>query len=112
MSRVAIGGEATHQAETGLYNVQMRLLHTADWHLGDRLGRIDRTAEIQRSVERVAQLCTDENVDVLIVAGDIFSEVVRPDGLRDAVRHLRDTFAPYLQRGGTILAITGRGKSQ
>jgi exonuclease SbcD len=32
----------------------MRILHTADWHLGDRLGRIDRTDDLRRAVERVA----------------------------------------------------------
>lgn len=85
----------------------MRLLHTADWHLGDRLGRIDRTADIRRAVERVADLCRSESIDVLIVAGDIFSELPRSDGLRDAVHHLRDTFAPFLSSGGTILAVTG-----
>lgn len=85
----------------------MRLLHTADWHLGDRLGRIDRTGDIRKAVERVAGLCRDESIDVLIVAGDIFSELPRSDGLRDAVHHLRDTFAPFLSGGGTILAITG-----
>jgi exonuclease SbcD len=85
----------------------MRLLHTADWHLGDRLGRIDRTADIRRGVERVAKYCLDENVDVLIVAGDIFSEAARPDGLRDAVEHLRKTFGSFLRDGGTILAVTG-----
>jgi hypothetical protein len=34
--------------------VGMRLLHIADWHLGDRLGRIDRTPDLRRAVERVA----------------------------------------------------------
>src|SRR4051794_32729356 len=63
----------------------MKLLHTADWHLGDRLGRIDRTDDLRRSVERVAGYCESERVDVLLVAGDLFSELARPDGLRDAV---------------------------
>jgi exonuclease SbcD len=85
----------------------MRLLHTADWHLGDRLGRIDRTGDIQRGVERVARYCRDEQVDVLLIAGDLFSEAARADGLRGAIEHLRDTFEPFLQSGGTILAVTG-----
>jgi exonuclease SbcD len=85
----------------------MRMLHTADWHLGDRLGRIDRTVDLRRGVERIANYCHTEQVDVLIVAGDIFSEAARPDGLRDAIEHLRDTFAPFLLSGGTILAVTG-----
>src|SRR5947209_4605151 len=85
----------------------MKLLHTADWHLGDRLGRIDRTDDLRRAVERVAEYCRQERVDVLLVAGDIFSEMARPDGLREAVRHLQSTFEEFLRDGGTILAVTG-----
>src|SRR4051812_22443218 len=85
----------------------MRLLHTADWHLGDRLGRIDRTDDLRRAVERVAAYCQSERVDVLLVAGDVFSELARPDGLREAVRHLQAVFDPFLRGGGTILAVTG-----
>ena len=66
----------------------MRILHTADWHLGDRLGRIDRTDDLCRAVERIAGYCDTEKVDVLLVAGDIFSELARPDALRDAIRHM------------------------
>src|SRR3954452_15382606 len=85
----------------------MKLLHTADWHLGDRLGRIDRTDDLRRAVERVADYCRQENVDVLLVAGDVFSELARPDGLREDVRHLQGTFEGFLRDGGTILAVTG-----
>ncbi len=85
----------------------MRLVHTADWHLGDRLGRIDRTDDLRRAVERVATVCRDERADVLIVAGDLFSELARPDGLRDAIRHLQSTFDAFLRGGGTIVAVTG-----
>src|SRR4051812_24979622 len=85
----------------------MRLLHTADWHLGDRLGRIDRTDDLRRGVEQVAAYCESERVDVLLVAGDVFSELARPDGLRDAVRHLQTVFDSFLRRGGAILAVTG-----
>jgi exonuclease SbcD len=85
----------------------MKLLHTADWHLGDRLGRIDRTDDLRRAVERVADHCVREQVDVLLVAGDLFSELSRTDELRDSIVHLQQTFEPFLLGGGTILAITG-----
>jgi DNA repair protein SbcD/Mre11 len=85
----------------------MKVLHTADWHLGDRLGRIDRTDDLRRAVERVATYCRQECVDVLLVAGDLFSELARPDGLREAIRHLQATFEEFLRGGGTILAVTG-----
>src|SRR5438477_605217 len=85
----------------------MRILHTADWHLADRLGRIDRTDDLRRAVERVAAYCKEEKVDVLLVAGDLFSELARPDGLRDAIGHLQEVFQTFLCQGGTILALTG-----
>ena len=85
----------------------MRILHTADWHLGDRLGRIDRTDDLRRAVERVADYCRTEKVDVLLVAGDLFSELAGPDGLRDAVRHLQQVFQGFLRDSGTILTLTG-----
>jgi exonuclease SbcD len=85
----------------------MRILHTADWHLADRLGRIDRTDDLRKAVERVAGYCESEKVDVLLVAGDLFSELASPEALRDSIRHLRETFQPFLQGGGTLLALTG-----
>lgn len=85
----------------------MKILHTADWHLGDRLGRIDRTEDLRLAVERVARLCEERAVDVLLVAGDIFSELSRPDSLRGSIEHLQRTFESFLLRGGTMLAITG-----
>ena len=85
----------------------MRILHTADWHLGDRLGRIDRTDDLRKAVERVAGYCKSEKADVLVVAGDLFSELARPDGLRDTIRHWQEVFREFLETGGTILTLTG-----
>jgi exonuclease SbcD len=85
----------------------MRILHTADWHLCDRLGRQDRTDDLRRAVERIALYCKDEKVDVLLVAGDIFSELAGPEALRDAIRHLQEVFQGFLRDGGTILTLTG-----
>jgi exonuclease SbcD len=85
----------------------MRILHTADWHLADRLGRIDRTAGLRKGVERVAEYCAQEKVDLLLVAGDLFSELAGPEALRDAIRHLQEVFAGFLRDGHTILTLTG-----
>ncbi|MEZ6139235.1 MAG: exonuclease SbcCD subunit D [Zavarzinella sp.] len=85
----------------------MRILHTADWHLGDRLGRQDRTADLRTAVEQVAKYCHQEQVDLLLVAGDLFSELARPDSLRDTIRHWGATFSDFLHQGGTIITLTG-----
>jgi exonuclease SbcD len=85
----------------------MKLLHTADWHLNDRLGGQDRTEHLRRRVERVAELCKEECVDVLLIAGDVFSEQATAGQVADSFRHLRKTFRPFFQKGGIILAVTG-----
>jgi DNA repair protein SbcD/Mre11 len=85
----------------------MKLIHTADWHLGDRLGRIDRTGDIRRNVDRIAGYCHEHDVDVLLVAGDLFSEMNRSEELSESIEHLKEAFLPFLQRGGTIVALTG-----
>jgi exonuclease SbcD len=89
----------------------VKILHTADWHLNDRLGRTDRTDHLRRRVEEVAGLCEREAVDVLVVAGDLFSEQAevsaRVNQVADSLRHLRRAFAPFFARGGIALAVTG-----
>ncbi len=85
----------------------MRILHTADWHLNDRLGRIDRTDDLRKAVERVAVHCREQKADVLVVAGDLFSELARPDALRETIHHWQEVFADFLAGGGTILTLTG-----
>jgi exonuclease SbcD len=50
----------------------MRILHTADWHLGKRLEQSERTDEHQAFLNWLIQTLQTERIDVLIVAGDIF----------------------------------------
>jgi len=50
----------------------MRILHTADWHLGKRLEQSERTDEHQAFLNWLITTLTAESIDVLIVAGDIF----------------------------------------
>lgn len=85
----------------------MRILHTADWHLGARLGRVDRADDLRRAVEQVFRHCDREAVDVLLIAGDLFDSVCRTDDVCAAVGHMKDVARPFLRSGGTILALTG-----
>jgi exonuclease SbcD len=85
----------------------MRLIHTADWHLCDRLGRVERNRDLKDRVVQVATLCETHRVDVLLIAGDLFSEHAALDETTDALEHLHQTFAGFFGRGGTIIAVTG-----
>lgn len=50
----------------------MRILHTADWHLGHSLHDHDRDAEHQAFLDWLLRVLESREVDVLLVAGDIF----------------------------------------
>jgi exonuclease SbcD len=85
----------------------LKIVHTADWHLGHRSGRVDRTGDLRLALKQVAEICLAEQADVLLVCGDIFSELNRTETLKNWVEYLGETFGPFLRGGGTILAVTG-----
>ena len=50
----------------------MRVLHTSDWHLCQRLVNLERTEEHQHFLDWLLQTIESEKVDVLLMAGDMF----------------------------------------
>lgn len=50
----------------------MKILHTADWHLGKKLEHYERTDEHRDFLAWLIEKLDTEHIDVLIVAGDIF----------------------------------------
>jgi exonuclease SbcD len=50
----------------------MKLLHTSDWHVGKVLKGRDRHDEHVAVLRSIVQTARDENVDVVLVAGDLF----------------------------------------
>lgn len=87
----------------------MRILHTSDWHLGKRLSDIER---IDEQVEVLAEICTiadEQQVDVVVVAGDLF------DTSHPPVRAI-DLFYKMLKRLASngkrpVIAIAGNHDS-
>lgn len=51
----------------------MKILHTSDWHLDHTLHNRRRHEEFTAFFDWLAGVLRDENVDILIVAGDIFN---------------------------------------
>ena len=50
----------------------MKLLHTADWHLGKKLDDFSRIEEQKDVLEEICIIAEQENVDAVLVAGDLF----------------------------------------
>lgn len=51
----------------------MKFLHTADWHLGVKTNGRDRLAEQKRVIDEIVSIATYENIDCVILAGDVFN---------------------------------------
>lgn len=50
----------------------MRLLHTADWHLGVRLRGRSRHEEQRAALEEICRIAESESIDAVILAGDVY----------------------------------------
>ena len=56
----------------------MKLLHTADWHIGKELGGFSLLEEQKAAFKKILQLALDEQVDGIIVAGDLYDRAIAP----------------------------------
>lgn len=50
----------------------MKILHTADWHLGKRLDNFSRIEEQVKVMDEIVQIADDQKVDLVLIAGDLF----------------------------------------
>ncbi|WP_337043032.1 metallophosphoesterase family protein [Emticicia sp. 17c] len=50
----------------------MKILHTADWHLGKRLDNYLRLDEQREVLQEICEIAERESVNAVIVAGDLF----------------------------------------
>lgn len=56
----------------------MRILHTSDWHLGKTLEGHDRHDEQVRFCDNLIDLVEENNVDLVLIAGDIYDSYNPP----------------------------------
>jgi exonuclease SbcD len=50
----------------------IKILHTADWHLGKKLDHFSRFEEQIEVMDEICSIADEQNVDMVIVAGDLF----------------------------------------
>ena len=84
----------------------MKILHTSDWHLGARIGRVDRADDVFARITELTELIDTEQVDLLLVAGDIFDET-RTAQLGGLIRRLAVLLAPRIADGMRTVFLAG-----
>ncbi len=60
----------------------MKILHTSDWHLGQKFLNHNRFHENEQTLNWLLQLIDEQQIDVLIIAGDIFDTMNPPNYAR------------------------------
>lgn len=87
----------------------LKILHTADWHLGKRLQEYSRLEEQKLVLDEICTIADSENVDLVLLAGDIF-DTFNP--AHEAVELLYKTLRRLSKNGNRpILAISGNHDS-
>ena len=91
-------------------NNLMRILHTADWHLGRTLGNHPLLEDQAYVLRQFIELAVETRPDVIVIAGDLYDRSVPP---ADAVTLLDDTLHELTSRcGAPVIAIGGNHDSQ
>lgn len=87
----------------------MKILHTADWHLGKKLQEYSRLEEQREVLQEIVEIADSQEVDLILLAGDIFDSF-NPN--HEAVELLYKTLRKLSNNGQRpIIAISGNHDS-
>lgn len=87
----------------------MRILHTADWHLGKRLEKFSRLEEQRQVLEEIIAIADEQQVDAVLIAGDLFDNF---NPASEAVELFYRTLKRLSARGKrAVVAIAGNHDS-
>ncbi|MGG5577298.1 metallophosphoesterase family protein [Myroides sp. C15-4] len=89
--------------------MKVKILHTADWHLGKRLDNFSRIEEQKEVLDEICGIADEQRADIILIAGDLFDAFNPPIEAEDLFyKTLR-----RLTRNGQrpVLAIAGNHDS-
>lgn len=83
----------------------MRLLHTADWHLGIRFRQRDLLADQAHVLSQLIKIAIDSKVQAVLIAGDVYDRGVPPAEAVELLDHTIEQLAD--QAGIPVFLIAG-----
>ncbi|WP_207421128.1 metallophosphoesterase family protein [Desertivirga brevis] len=87
----------------------MKILHTADWHLGKRLEKFSRLEEQKEVLAEIIDIADAHDVDAVLVAGDLFDSF---NPSTEAIELLYKTLKRLTNNGRrAVVAIAGNHDS-
>lgn len=79
----------------------MRILHTADWHIGKSVNNMSMEEDQRHILDEIYEILIEEKIDLLMIAGDIYDRSVPP---ASAVT-LLDGFLTRVSKAGIKVCI-------
>lgn len=89
--------------------VKMKLIHTADWHLGKLVQGVYMTEDQAFILDQFVEMVEKERPDAVIIAGDLYDRAVPPVEAVDLLDRTLDRIINQL--GIPVLAIAGNHDS-
>lgn len=83
----------------------MKILHTADWHLGAKTEGRSRLNEQRKILAQIEKMADEESVSVVIISGDIFDQAVPTSEAEDLFYETLDNLTKKKNR--VVIAIAG-----
>ena len=88
---------------------RMKILHTADWHLGKKLHGYDLITDQKYILDEILTVAKSEEVDAIIIAGDIYDRAVASS---EAIQLGNQVLHQWnLEEGFPLLVISGNHDS-
>lgn len=87
----------------------MRVLHTADWHLGKIVNEFSMIEDQRHALEQLVEAVKTQNIDAVIMAGDLYDRSLPP---KEAVALADEVLTQIVNELGIpVLAIAGNHDS-
>jgi exonuclease SbcD len=83
----------------------MKVLHTADWHLGKQLGGFSLLADQKIALAHLVEIAAEHDVAAVIIAGDIYDRAIPPTDAIEAFDGFLEEIA--VKQGRAVIAISG-----
>lgn len=83
----------------------MKIMHTADWHLGDKINGYNRIQEQKEIAQELINIVEKEDIDIVVISGDIYNNAIPTS---EAEELFFETVEKMSRDGNTVVfAISG-----
>lgn len=82
----------------------MKILHTADWHLGAKTEGRNRIQEQREVMAEIIDLANKEKIDLVIIAGDVFDQAIPSSEAEDLFYETMESLSAKGDRAIVVIA--------